>query len=276
MAGFGLFKRFPGLSWLLILELILFIVVSYQVQVDSRLSLLEKMGLIVFGPIQQMNHRLVGSFSRYIVDRRTNTQLLEENQSLRKTMTQFDLVQSRLAELEKENERLRRALDLPAEENWRMVHCEVIGRTHRRDDYMITINKGGNHGIRRDQGVFCSEGVVGIVWEVSGNYSKIMTVNNPSAVVAALVQNTRYLEAYVQGMGASGRLLNFPNFEKTQPNDLVLTSGLDGVFPKGLHIGRVGGTDPRSKITKEINIKFSTDFSRLETVTVLTPREVPE
>ena len=79
---------------------------------------------------------------------------------------------------------------------------------------------------------------MGIVWELSGNYAKIMTANNPSSVIAAMIQDSRYSESYVSGQGTDkGSIKNFPNFKTIRPNDLVLTSSLDGIFPKGLHIG---------------------------------------
>lgn len=273
MAGFsGLIKKYPGFSTLLALEFLLLLIISYQVKVDERLTLLEKVGLMIFGPVQQLNHRVVGSVSKTVEEKRTHEALTAENKQLREALISFNRLKTNYIEAEMENDRFRNLLSLPQEEEWEYVHAEVIGRTHRRNDYMITINKGSEHGVLPDQGVIGPDGVVGVVWEVSGGYAKIMTLNNPSAVVASLLQNSRYQESYVVGNGGvEARLENFPNFEAIAGGDLVLTSGLDRIFPKGHHIGRVSVASASQEMFQRALINLSTDFTRLELVTVVIP-----
>ena len=69
----------------------------------------------------------------------------------------------------------------------------------------------------------------------------------------------------------SGRLENFPNFKTIKPGDLILSSGLDRIFPKGAHIGRVIRGQPSSYMFQEVEIQFAVDFSKLEEVMVLAP-----
>jgi rod shape-determining protein MreC len=279
MAGIGFLKRFPGLSVLITLEFLLLLLVSYQVQVDERISLLEKTALAVFGPIQKLNHRLWGSLSRTVEEKRTIDELRSENQRLREEVRLLRKTELLYVETEIENDRLRDKLNLPKEESWAYVHAEVIGRSHRRNDYMITINKGSADGVRRDYGVIGPTGVVGVVWEVSPNYAKVLTTNNPSSVVAALVQDSRFNESYVRGIGqwqgtegvSRGQLNNYPSFEPVKLGDVVLTSGLDGVYPKGLQIGRVDEIGETVELSRDVKIRLSTDFGRLENVTVLVP-----
>jgi len=271
----GLIKKAPGLGMLLILEFLLLLIVSYQIQVDNHMSLLEKGALALFAPFQEANKKAVDSVSKRFADRRTREELELENSLFRKKLEDRERVVTELVEVSLENERLRALLNLPKEENWNYVPAQVIGSNHRRNDYMITINKGEKDGIRRDYGVFCPDGVVGVVWEVSGGYAKVLTANNPSAVTAAMLQDGRDSEIFVAGRGtaqeAFGSIENFPNFKAIHPTDLVLTAGLDGVFPKGLHIGRVIRAQPSSYMFQNVEIRFSTDFSRLEEVVVLVP-----
>jgi rod shape-determining protein MreC len=281
MAGLSTIKKFPGLSTLFLLEFVLLITVSHQIQVDTNLSLLEKVGLMVFGPIQEINNRLAGSISESMAEKKTRLQLEKENGQLKRALAGHEQLVTDLAEVELENERLRTLLRMPKEENWETIAAEVIGATQRRNDFMITINKGSSSGVRRDYGVACPEGIVGIVWEVSFNYAKVMTVPNPSSVVACMVQDTRHNESYVSGLGATegrnrirykGRIHNFPNFQSINPHDLILTSGLDGLFPKGLYIGRVTSGRPAAHMFQNVEIEFSADFSSLEEVVVLVPQ----
>ncbi len=271
MAGFsGLIKKYPGFSTLLALEFVLLLIISYQVKVDERLTLLEKVGLMIFGPVQDINHEIVGSVSRTVDEKRSHEVLATENLALKKELIDFNRLKTLYIESEMENDRLRSLLALPEDDGWGYIHAQVIGRNHRRGDYMLTINKGSSDGIRRDQGVVGPDGVVGVVWEVSGSYAKIIPLNNPRAVVASLLQNSRYQESYVVGNeGAEARLENFPNFETISRGDLVLTSGLDGIFPKGHHIGRV--IVPTVTQNNAPLIQLSTDFTRLELVSVVVP-----
>lgn len=270
MAAFGIVKRYPELSLLLVLELVAFLIVSYQIQVGERLTLLERISLMVVGPVQNLSDGAVGSVTRLVEDRETLTQLKQENDRLKKNVEELFRVRTRLIEAEKQNQRLRDLLALPKPESWKYVYAEVIGRTSRREDTMILINKGSNDGLQPDHGVSSPSGVVGVVWEVSGSYAKVMPLNNPHSSVAALVQESRFSESFVSGMGGVvGRLQNFPNFETIHVGDLITTSGLDRIFPKNLHIGRVTSVLPSSDMFQEVRINLATDFSRLEEVVVL-------
>jgi len=277
MAGLGFFKRRPELTTLIALECLLFIIVSYQVKVDERLSLLEKITLTVFGPVQELNQKAVSSVGSLLEERRSRAELERENNLLRSQLSQHEALRTLYRETELENQRLRDLLDMPTEDDWTQIAARVVGRSQRRNDYMITINRGARHGLRRDVGVYCPDGVVGIVWEVSGSYAKVITVNNPSTVIAAMVQDVRYQECYVSGLGDyRGVLKNFPAFETVQAGDLVLTSGLDRLFPKGLHIGRIVKGAPTNDMFQEVEIRFTADFSRLEEVVALIPNCVEE
>jgi len=272
MAGISLLKKYPGLTALCALELVVFLIVSYQIQVAPKVSMLEKMGLVLIGPVQNVSLNLFDSVSKVSEDRRTVEALRSENEQLHQRLLVLEKTQSALFEAEVENKRFRRLLDLPDRENWQKIHAEIVGRSRRRNDAIVIINKGTNQGLRADLGVACPQGVVGVIWEVSPAYSKVMTMNNPSSVIAAQVQKSRYQDCFISGLDAAhGRLENFPNFENLAFNDLVQTSGLDGIFPKGLHIGRVVKAEPSTYMFQNVDVRFSTDFNKLEEVTVLIP-----
>jgi len=272
MSGISLLKKYPGFSLLLILELVAFLIVSYQIQVDPKVSLLEKMGLFIIGPFQNMSDSVLDSVSKVSEDRRSIESLRIENDRLREKVLTLEQTQSALLESQAENTRFRKLLDLPEPENWSRVYAEIIGRSRRRNDPMIVINKGSRDGLRADLGVACPQGTVGVIWEVAPAYSKVMTINNPSSVIAAQVQKSRYQDCFITGVDDShGRLDNFPNFENLTYNDLVQTSGLDGIFPKGLHIGRVVKADPSTYVFQNVEVLFSTNFTKLEEVIVLIP-----
>lgn len=269
----GFFKKYPGISTLLALQLVAFLLVSYQIQVNPRLTLLEQMGLTIIGPLQSINHSLIESVSGTFEERRTRETLERENEMLRRSLEEARARETQMREAEMENNRLRELMALEPRQRYDRVFADVVGNVQNRYDYIIFVNKGSVHGLKAEQGVYSPSGVVGVVWEVSSYYAKIMTLNNPSSAVAALVQHSRYQQCYVKGAGrGNGRLENFPNYEQIRYNDLVLTSGLDGIFPKGIHIGSVVQAKT-SYMAQEVEIKFATDFARLEEVIVLIPQE---
>ncbi len=276
MIGLNLIKKFPTLTTLLTLELLLLLFVAYQLQVSRKVDVLEKTTLTVFGPVQQLTHNMVGSLSNALRSKKTRDELDKENIQLRATLEGYEQLRTQLEEAELENARLSQLLELPPEPEWKAIPAQVVGRANRHNDFLITINRGSRAGIREDMGVICARGVVGVVWEVSGGYSKILTANNPGSVIAAMIQDSRYQESYVSGNDLlTGRLENFPNFETIHDGDLILTSGLDEVFPKGMHLGQVITAHSSSYLFQDVQVRFATDFSRLEEVVVLV-RECPE
>jgi rod shape-determining protein MreC len=273
----GLFKKYPGISTLLALQLVAFLLVSYQIQVNPRLTLLEQMGLTLIGPFQSMNHRLIETVSETFEQRKAREDLERENLLLRRNLEQARARETALREAAMENDRLRTLLQLEPRQDYDRVFADVIGHVQSRKDYMIIVNKGLVHGLQAEQGVYSPSGVVGVIWEVSSYYSKIMTLNNPSSAVAAMVQQSRYQQCFVKGTGRSNGLLeNFPNYEQIRYGDMVLTSGLDGIFPKGIHIGSVIHAQTSSYMAQEVELKFATDFARLEEVIVLIPHTANE
>lgn len=269
----GLFKKYPGISTLLALQLAAFLLVSYQIQVNPRLTLLEQIGLTLIGPFQSLNHRLIGAVSESFEYQRTRDELERENELLRRSLEEARARETELREAEMANHRLRSLLALEKRQNYEQVFADVVGNVQNRNDFMIIVNKGSVHGLRAEQGVYSPSGVVGVVWEVSSYYAKIMTLNNPSSAVASMVQHSRYQQCFVKGTGrGNGRLENFPNYEQIRYGDLVLTSGLDSIFPKGIHIGTVIQAQTSSYMAQEVELKFATDFARLEEVIILIPQ----
>jgi rod shape-determining protein MreC len=272
MAAWVFWRRYPGLVVLLILEFVAFLFVSYQIQVEPRLSLLEKMGLLILGPIQHAGNG-ISDFVQSRISRRTDLQALRlENAQLRRQLIHMGNLETQLLEQTKARERLNQLLDLPNDPAFDYQYCSVIGKSDRHEDYFFIIDKGSWDGLRQDLGVISSRGVVGIVWEVTPKYSKVMSIHNVGCVVAAMLQDSRYHDAYMVGRNsATGRLQNVPNFLDVQSADVVVTSGLDGLFPKGQPVGVVLSSERTSQMFREIDIRFAAEMSRLEEVAVLVP-----
>jgi hypothetical protein len=125
--------------------------------------------------------------------------------------------------------------------------------------------------------VVCADGVVGRIASVSPHASRVLLISDHNSGVDALVQRTRargILEGTLSGMAS---LKYVKPSEGLEVGDLVVTSGLDGIFPKGLRLGRVVGVTRReSGLFQLAEVVPFVDFSKLEEALILTtgPREV--
>lgn len=277
MTGWDFWRTRPGLATLIGLEFLTLLMVSYQIQVSPRMSLLERMCLTVIAPFQHISHTSVEFVRSRMQKIRSIRDLQEENERLRLKAQRMDATLVDLEEERQENARLRALLKIEERPSWQYVYAEVVGQASLREDPMLIINKGSRHGLRRDLGVICDQGVVGIIWETSPWYAKVMLVSNPGSAIAAMIQDSRYHDAYMTGGDdARGQLENVPNFQAVSIGDRVLTSGMDGLFPKGLALGTVIRTQPSSGMFQSIEVHYASPLHRLEEVSILIPRPQTE
>jgi rod shape-determining protein MreC len=134
----------------------------------------------------------------------------------------------------------------------------------------IMIDKGFSDGIRKGFPVVVPEGVTGQIIEVTKHYSKVLLLTDRNSAVDSLVQKTR-----ARGIirGSSEQLLSFQYVLRKyeiHKGDTVISSGLDGVFPKGLRVGRVQDiVRKNSSIFQEVSVIPFVDFEKLEEVMVI-------
>jgi rod shape-determining protein MreC len=148
--------------------------------------------------------------------------------------------------------------------------AQVIGRDSSNWLSTLIIDKGEKAGINIGMPVISDTGLVGKIVEVSKSTSRVLLINDPNLKVAALVQDSRD-EGMVSGsLGGTCRMYFLSLDSEVKINDVVVTSGLGGVFPKGLLIGRVVDVDLDSTgLMKNCSIKPATNLSRIEEVLVI-------
>jgi rod shape-determining protein MreC len=180
-----------------------------------------------------------------------------------------------LTELEHENERLRSILNYRKSDTHEGIVASVIGRDPSNWLKTLTINKGSNHGIRPGMPVMSGEGVVGQTASVGSKSTTILLLNDSASSVGAMLQNDRSV-GMAEGIFKSD-LLRLNYVENIQGEILtvgenVITSGLDGVFPKGLLIGTVSEVSEGGSLFRDITVVPSVDLRRIETVVVLSSK----
>lgn len=195
--------------------------------------------------------------------------LEEENRALR----------AELREREKdkdENERLRAYLGVREENpDFTYTLCEIIARDNGNVFSSFTIDKGSMDGIAVKDAVINSDGLVGLVSEVGTNWAKVVTIINSESVIGALVSRTRdvaVLEGNMQLQNEGRCLLTMlPTEKSADVGDAVETSGLGGLYPKGLLIGTVVDIQPETHgMSYYATIEPAVDFHRVREVLVIT------
>lgn len=253
---------------LLFLFTLLFWLVTVQVKA-GRLTFMEKPVLAVSGFFERFitgTYNAVGSVGRgYAFLVRTH----RENERLKTEVEQLKLENSITNELLTENGRLRDLLGFRKLQPLNSVMAQVIGRESSPSSRTVTIDKGAEDGISKDMAVITAEGVVGKVHAVLPGTAKVILLTDPGSTLAVRVQRNRE-EGLLEGKLARCALKYVSYYADIQEGDLLVTSGLDGIYPKGLPVARV------VKVTKHEASAFQTvvaepavGLSRLEEALVL-------
>lgn len=199
-----------------------------------------------------------------------------ENESLKKELALARERDNRYRELELANDRLRAFVGLQEESPAMLTAARVIAKDASPWYNTMIINKGAEDGVQSGCPVVVPEGIVGLVLSASRGSAKVLLIIDRNSSVDALVQRTRD-RGIVQGQ--SRNLCRFDYFLRkldVQIGDVIVSSGFDGIYPKGLLIGTVSRIIRRNAgLFQEVELNPSVDFSKLEEVMVILPTGVP-
>lgn len=192
---------------------------------------------------------------------------------LEQLRTQNETLRARVAELEEarlENDRLRALLKITQAGDLEVVGAHVIGRPTNAWEGVITIDRGSRDGIRSGMPVMGAQGLLGQTVDVGPVSSKVRLISDQRSGVAAFVQRNR-VQGIVRGSIEGGVSLDFVSVETTvRAGDVVITSGMGGVFPKGLVIGEITSVDKqRNRLYQEIGVRPAAELTGIEEVVVL-------
>ncbi len=170
--------------------------------------------------------------------------LEKKNQEFKTRIKQLQSEVAFLKEKEKENETLRKALDIGLEEEFNLQFAQIIEKDPSED--FILINKGYNQGIEEDFPVV-TEGKVlfGKTFQIYNNFSKVMLISNKESVFDAKIQD-KEISGIIKGKGNLKLIFDLIPFEvEIKKGDVVVSSTLGKIFPRGLLVGKI------EKIIKE-------------------------
>lgn len=175
----------------------------------------------------------------------------------------------RFEEVEQENARLRELLAFRQRLAGDLLAASVIGRDATGVARTLTIDRGERDGVTKGAAVLAPAGVVGQVFLAGAHAARVLLITDHNSGLDAVVQRTR-ARGIVEGTLADGCGLKFvKRTEDLQPGDVVVTSGVDGIFPRGLAIGQLTSVDKRGQgLFQYASVRPFVDFERLEEVLV--------
>lgn len=195
----------------------------------------------------------------------------EENKRLRLELAKVKTEKTRLAELEAENHRLAELLQLREALGLSAVAANVIGADATGLSRTLILGQGTDRGLKSGMAVVSVQGVVGKIIAASAHASRVLLIDDHNSALDAFDQRSR-ARGIVAGMVDDGLIMKYVGrTDDVKPGDTVITSGLDGIFPRGLLIGSVEqvGRDAPGLFLK-VSIKPAVDFRGLEQVLVIT------
>lgn len=235
------------------------------------INLPERLILYLFAPIQakiiqglKKIHQGWGHYI-YLVD------VKEENERLKKQLDKLLSENNRFTEIENSYKRLLKLSEFKQALNFKTIPAEVIGRDINGWFSTIFINKGSQQGIMKGMTVVGPNGLVGQIIVAAPNSSKVLLLTDSRSSVAALIQRSRS-SGIVIGSGTNSYKVKYLNLNAdVKVGDRIISSGLGGIFPKGLLIGWVKKIiEKDSSFFLDAEIIPSVDMDKLEEVLVIT------
>ncbi len=263
-------RKYQSIALAAVLLIVSLVILSYSAVRLSETGLLRKMVLETAAPVEDAINISLKSlhdvWKRYLF----LVGLEDENRRLRHESAVLNEQLNRYREGYLEGIRLRKLLNIKDDFKHRTVVARVIDSDRTSLFKTLLINKGTADGLRVGLPVLSDQGVVGRIIETSWHASRVLLMIDENSNIDALIQRSR-AQGILQGAGSAGCNLKYiSRVEDVQTGDVVLSSGLAGVFPKGLLLGVVTGASRREGgLFQKIDVAPAVDFGKLEEVLAL-------
>jgi rod shape-determining protein MreC len=160
-----------------------------------------------------------------------------------------------------------------------LISAKVVSNSINKRNNLITIDKGEIDGVRKDMGVACGSGVVGIVFMTGRHYSVVMPILNSNSSISCTINKRGYF-GYLHWTGGNSRIAfmdEVPRHAHFNLYDKVVTSGYSSVFPPGIEIGKIIHVYNSSDgLSYRCMVELSTNFAKLRDVSVIDDAQMKE
>jgi rod shape-determining protein MreC len=244
-----------------------FIMLAYQVTRRQHVPLIEVWAIDAFDPFERSIHGLSEVISGAWGSVGELSSAQGENARLKRELANARAQALQLSEDGAENQRLRSLLHLEQHIPYRAMAATVIAASPGANS-AVFIDRGRTAEITRDLPVITPEGIVGKTIVVFRHTAEVLLLTDPSSGVGSMLEKSG-IEGVVKGQGSGICYLDYiTNDQPVAKGDLVVTSGLDQIYPRGLLVGRVVDV-ARGEIYRKIQVKPAAQLDGLENVLVI-------
>jgi rod shape-determining protein MreC len=244
------------------------VLISAQVNTDRGVPILEAVTFGVFAEVQRAASLAIGGVRASWTDYVALQEVRGENERLREEVAQLRIRLQRERALAQRSRALEQLLGLRSEAELATVAASVIAGGASPNFRTVTIDKGTGDGLRPDMAVIAPAGVVGRVITPSARAAKVQLLIDRNAAAGALVERSR-AQGVVEGTGGGLRMNYVSGTGDVQLGDTVVTSGIDGIYPKGFVIGQIESVERGQGVFGAIAVRPAVDFSSVEAVLVV-------
>ncbi|HEX9458059.1 MAG TPA: rod shape-determining protein MreC [Thermoanaerobaculia bacterium] len=269
--------RRPTLVFIIVLAA-LFFVMSRSSQtryIGETRTMFERSVMILFAPVPKtvnwVGQSLSDVYHGYLDMRRS----VGENLQLHRQLDQLTTENLRLRQSEGDLRRLRSLMGYSEEFTMPTTMAEPVMLDTSSRFKSIILDRGSNNGIEVNDAVVNANGLIGRVVLTTKDMAKVQLVTDGNSSVGVLVDRTRR-QGVLRGDGGIGaQLYDIPSLADVREGDVVMTAGIDGIYPKGIPVGVVTKAEKGQDLFKTIAVRPSVDFGSLEEVIILHTRKVP-
>ncbi|HZW39738.1 MAG TPA: rod shape-determining protein MreC [Ignavibacteriaceae bacterium] len=247
------FKEYIILVVLLVVSLIL-------------ISLNEQPGI---KKVKAISFGTFASVTSVISDVFSTSSLRSENETLRRKNAELMLKVNKLRDYEVTNKELKGLVGIKDTTTFPLLPATIISKSLSRSQNVFTLNKGENDGIKPGMPVINDQGLVGIIYNTSGDFSIVRTLRNSELKLAVKNQRSR-VDGLMKWNGSDLVIVNVPKTYDIKPNDIIVTSDISSIIPFTIPVGKVVElTQVETGIFNEVRLTPIADLDRSENVFVI-------
>jgi rod shape-determining protein MreC len=244
------------------------LLISTQVATRRGVPVLEALTFGVFAEVQRTTTSGLGSVRDVWQNYFALQQTRQENQQLRTEVAQLRVGLQQERALAEQSRVLQKLLDMKTETPLKTTAAYVIAGAASPDFRTATIDKGTGDGLKPDMAVISPAGVVGRIILPTSRAAKIQLLIDRDAAAGAVTERGR-AQGVVVGTGTSLRFDHVPGTADIKVGDRVVTSGIEGIYPKGFEIGQIESIERRAGDFSAVIIRPAVEFSSVEAVLVV-------
>lgn len=238
----------------------------------QHVRLVRLWGLALISPFERLfsatGHGVRGVWSNYVELRSVRAQ----NKQLQSEMDRLRIEHAALSEDALEGQRLHALLGFRERFVGRTIAAQVIGTSGSEQSRLVTLDKGTRDGLRPGMAVITPDGIVGKLRDVFARTAQLLLINDPTSGAGVILQSTRVRAVLRGSPQGRAQILNLTPDARLKPGEVVLTSGGDQVFPRGLPVGTIESLapDPDHQPFLAITLHTAANLNQLEEVLVIT------